>query len=230
LLFAIFFYIHLSDNREKNTLNRLFKINANRSMTPILLNQLRSTITSPLISMFCKKYEENEILLKKSIDASISTVLIGLDTIIDNPSLYHNVIECVTFTEFYKTIEYDNGKLSSINYSFEHEGFTPLNLIFSIKKGRISEMISNEIGVKSETAGAILNFAVMLILSHFENEKLKTKNILQNNLNSEKKAILNTVPEGIRIILGYPNFECEDTSYSSDTLAKTNFLSKIFKL
>lgn len=198
-------------------------------MTPILLNQLRSIITSPLISMFCKKYEENEILLKKSIDASICTVLIGLDNIIENPSLYDNLIECITFTEFYKTIEYDNGKLSSINYSFEREGYIPLNLIFSTKKGRISEMISNEVGIKSATAGAVLNFAVMLILSHFKNEKQKIS--IQDNLNSDKKAILNTVPEGIRIILGYPNFECEDTYYNStDTSVKTNFLSKIFKL
>lgn len=201
-------------------------------MTPILLNQLRSVITSPLISMFCKKYKENEILLRKSIDTSICSVLIGLDNIIDNPLLYDNIIESISITEFYKTIEYENGKLSSINYSFEQEGFTPLNLIFSAKKGRISEMISNEVGIKSETAGAILNFAVMLILSHFKNEKQKTNNI-QSNLNSERKAILNTVPEGIRILLGYANFQCEDT-YSFDTLVKTDlkprFLSKIFKI
>lgn len=198
-------------------------------MTPILLNQLRSIITSPLISMFCKKYEENDVLLKKSIDASICTVLIGLDNIIENPSLYDNLIECITFTEFYKTIEYDNGKLSSINYSFEREGFVPLNLIFPSKKERISEMISNEVGIKSATAGAVLNFAVMLILSHII-EKQITNNI-QSNLNSEKKAILNTVPEGIRIILGYPNFEYENAySNNSDSSVKSNFLSKIFKL
>jgi hypothetical protein len=198
-------------------------------MTPILLNQLRSIITSPLISMFCKKYEENEILLKKSIDTSLCTVLIGLDNIINNTSVYDNIIEYISFSEFYKTIEYDDGKLSSINYSFEREGFTPLNLIFSSKKGRITEMISNEVGIKSATAGAIMNFAVMLILSHIKNENQKSKNIL-SDLNSEKKAILKTVPEGIRIILGYPNFEYEDTHYSNDTLSKTNFLSKIFKL
>lgn len=202
-------------------------------MTPILLNQLRSVITSPLISMFCKKYEENEILLKKSIDTSICTVLIGIDKIIENPSLYDNLIECITLTEFYKTLEYDNGKLSTLNYSFEKEGFTPLNLIFSTKKGRISEMISNEVGIKSATAGAVLNFAVMLILSHFKNEKQKTENI-QDNLNIEKKLILNTVPEGIRILLGYANFQYEDNSNNFDTLIKTDvkphFLSKIFKL
>ncbi|MBW4361978.1 hypothetical protein [Flavobacterium taihuense] len=203
-------------------------------MTPILLNQLRSIITSPLISLFCKKFEENEIVLRRSIDTSICTVLIGLENIIDNTLLYDKIIESITCTEFYKTIEFENGKLSSINYSFEQEGFIPLNLIFSAKKGRISEMISNEVGIKSETAGAILNFAVMLILSHFKNEKQKAKNI-QTGLNSEKKAILNTVPEGIRVILGYSNFECEETnSYSSNTLVKTNlrshFFDKIFKL
>lgn len=200
-------------------------------MAPILLNQLRSIITPSLISLFCKKFEENETLLRKSIDTSICTILIGLENIMDNTILYDKIIESVALSEFYNTIEFENGKLSSINYSFEEEGFIPLNLIFSIKKGRISEMISNEVGIKSETAGAILNFAVMLILTHFKNEKHKT---IQNDLNSEKKIILNTVPEGIRVILGYSNFVCEDTTYSSSTLIKTNlkshFLSKIFKL
>ncbi|HSD08593.1 hypothetical protein [Flavobacterium sp.] len=202
-------------------------------MAPVLLNQFRSIITSPLISVFCKKYEENEILLRRSIDTSICTVLIGLDSIINNSDLYDKIIDSITFSEFNKTVEYDAGKLSSINYSFEHEGFIPLNLIFSIKKGRISEMISNEVGVKSETANAILNFAVMLILSYFKKEN-QTANKTQDELNAEKKIILNTVPEGIRIILGYPNFECEETHYDSNTLVKTNskthFLSKIFKL
>lgn len=202
-------------------------------MTPILLNQLRNTITSPLISLFCKKYEENEILLKKTIDTSICTILIGLDNIIENASLYDKVIESVTFTEFYRTTEYDEGKLSSINYSFEQDGFTPLDLIFPIKKGRISEMISNEVGVKSETACAILNFTVLLIMSNFKDAKIQATTV-QENLNKDKKAILNTVPEGLRIILGYSNFECVDANYSSDTLVKTNskthFLSKIFKL
>jgi hypothetical protein len=201
-------------------------------MTPILLNQLRSQITSPLITMFCKKYEEDDILLRKSIDTSICTVLIGLDKIIDNLSLYDKVIESITDTEFYSTIEYENGKLSSINYTFEQDGFIPLNLIFSTKKGRISEMVSNEIGVKSGTAQAILNFAVMQILSHFKNEK--NTDSIQNILNTEKKVILSTVPEGIRVILGYPNFKCEDTSSYSNPLVNSNFrprfLTKLFKI
>lgn len=202
-------------------------------MTPVLLIQLRNIITSPLISIFCKKFEENEQILKKSIDTSICTVLIGLENIIDNTNLYDKIIDSVTFTEFYKTTEFENGKISSINYSFEHEGLIPLNAIFSSKKGRISEMISNEIGIKSGTASAILNFSVMLILSHFANEKQKTT-IIQDDLNSQKKLILNNVPEGIRVLLGYSNFEYDDPYTDSNTLVKTytkpRFFSKIFKL
>lgn len=201
-------------------------------MTPILLLQLRNVITSPLISIFCKKFEENEHLLKKSIDTSICTVLIGLESIMDNTILYDKIIDSITFTEFYKTTEFENGKISSLNYSFEQEGFVPLNTIFSSKKGRVSEMISNEVGIKSETASSILNFAVMLILSHFANEKQKTS-ILQNDLNSQKKLILNNVPEGIRVLLGYSNFEYEEAYEDSNTMVKTNtktyFFNKIFK-
>lgn len=201
-------------------------------MTPILLLQLRNIITSPLISIFCKKFEENEMLLRKSIDTSICTVLIGLENIMDNAILYDKIIESITFTEFYKTTEFENGKISSINYSFEQEGFIPLNTIFSAKKGRISEMISNEVGIKSGTACAILNFAVMLILLHFANEKQKMAAI-QNDLNSQKKLILNNVPEGIRVLLGYSNFEYEDAYTDTTTLVKTklkpHFFYKIFK-
>jgi len=198
-------------------------------MTPILLLQLRSIITSPLISIFCKKFEENELLLKKSIDAGICTVLIGLENLMDNTILYDKIIDSITHTEFYKTTEFENGKISSINYSFEEEGFAPLNMIFSAKKGRISEMISNEVGVKSGTSGAILNFAVMLVLLHFANEKQKSV-IIRDDLNSQKKLILNNVPEGIRVLLGYSNFEYEGAYSNTETLVKTNFLSKIFKL
>jgi hypothetical protein len=201
-------------------------------MTPILLLHLRSIITSPLISLFCKKFEENEILLRKSIDASICTVLIGLENTLDNVLLYDKIIDSITSTEFYKTTEFENGKISSINYSFEDEGLIPLNMIFSSKKGRISEMISNEVGVKSGTAGAILNFAVMLILSHFANEKQKSS-VLQNDLNSQKKLILFNVPEGIRVLLGYSNFEYDepyaDTITSVKTKSKPHFFIKIFK-
>ncbi|WP_348800465.1 DUF937 domain-containing protein [Flavobacterium adhaerens] len=202
-------------------------------MAPFLLNQLRSVVTSPLISLFCKKYEENESVLKKSIDASFCTVLIGLGDKITNDALFEQIINSVALTEFYKSTEFENGKITSINYSFEEEGNEPLNQIFSYKKGRISEMISNEIGVKSETASAILNFATMLILTRFNNEIQKENNML-NSIISEKNTLLNTIPEGIRLILGYPNFEYEETHFNSDSLSKSNikqlFFGKLFKI
>lgn len=202
-------------------------------MAPILLLQLRNIITSPLISIFCKKFEENEFLLRKSIDTSICTVLLGLENIMNNAVLYDKIIESITFTEFYKNTEFESGKISSINYAFEQEGYAPLNTIFSTKQARISEMISNEIGIKSGTAGAILNFSVMLILLHLKNEKQKSSTI-QDDFNSQKKVILNNVPEGIRVLLGYSNFEYEDEYADTTTLVKTkpkpHFFYKIFKL
>lgn len=201
-------------------------------MAPVLLLQLRSIITSHLISIFCKKFEENESLLKKSIDTGICTVLIGLQKTMDNDTAYDRLIDSIINTDFYKTTEFENGKITSINYSFEQEGQVPLNIIFSNKKGRISEMISNEIGVKSETASAILNFSVMLTLSHFAKEK-QLESIICDDLKSQKKVILNKVPEGIRVILGYSNFEYEDAStdatISIRSKHKTHFLAKIFK-
>jgi hypothetical protein len=202
-------------------------------MTSILLNQLRSTISSSLISIFCKKFEENEIALKKSIDASICTVLIGLDSVTRNNVMYDKIIDSISNSDFYKTIEFENGKLSSVNYSFEEEGFIPLHLIFSIKKARISETISNEIGVKSETASALLNFAVMLTLSYLKNEKQKSI-FFQKALDTEKTNIIKALPTNIRVILGYSNFECEDYN-ELDTYPsiKSNFinqfLDKVFK-
>src|SRR6187402_741848 len=201
-------------------------------MAPILLIQLLCIITAPLISIFCKKFEENELLLRKSIDAGICTVLIGLEKIMENDTLYDNLLDSIIETEFYSTTKFKNGQITSINYSFEQEASAPLNLILSTKKGRISEMISNEVGVKSGTAATILNFSVMLVLSHFANEKQNSE-IIRNDLNSQKKIILSNVPEGIRVLLGYPNFEYEDTQADSDTLVKTpfkpHFFYKIFK-
>lgn len=202
-------------------------------MSPILLNQLRGTISSPLILHFCKRYQENELVLKKSIDTSICTILIGLENAIENPILYENIMDSIATTEFYKTIEFENGKLSSINYCFEEEGYIPLRLIFPVKKARISEMISNETSVKSETARSILNFVVLLVLSQFKNKEDNNSQI-NSLLGSEKKMILNQIPESIRVVIGYPNFEYERTSFNSNAIEKTkpkaSFLSKIFKL
>jgi hypothetical protein len=78
-------------------------------------------------------------------------------------------------------------------------------------------MISNEIGVKSETASAILNFSAMFVFSYFKSQNQSFKS-LQLLINDQKRMILSTVPEGIRLLLGVSTFEIiEEKSESSFT-------------
>lgn len=245
-------------------------------MPPILLNQLRNAISISLISFFCKRFEENEIAIRKSLDTSICTVLIGLENAIKNNTVYeiamstvdaienHRIPNKITIHEiktnedrsigysnkkqllstfekisdsiaqssFLETFQLENGKISNINYSFEQEGNIPLHLIFSIKKSRISEMISNEVAVKSETASAVLHFAVLFILSHIKTDKQNATTFLES-IKNEKTTILSALPEGIRVLLGYSNFEYdEENILQSNPLLKPKYnyplLSKIF--
>ena len=44
-------------------------------------------------------------------------------------------------------------------------GYLYLDWLFAVKKDRISEMISNEVGVRSETARIVLNVVSILIIN-----------------------------------------------------------------
>jgi hypothetical protein len=186
-------------------------------MVAYLHNQLRSFISPFLVSKFSKEYNETEVLMKKSIETSISTILIGLNNKFDDKNLYDELMEYISNSEFYIDVKFEATKTLIINSSFNKEGCKPLNLIFSNKKDRISEMISNEIGVKSETASAILNFSAMFVFSYFKSQNQNFKS-LQLLLNEQKRMILSTVPEGIRLLLGVSTFEIiEEKSESSFT-------------
>jgi hypothetical protein len=186
-------------------------------MVAYLHNQLRSFISPFLVSKFSKEYNESEVLMKKSIETSISTILIGLNNKFDDKNLYDELMEYISNSEFYIDVKFEATKTLIINSSFNKEGCKPLNLIFSNKKDRISEMISNEIGVKSETASAILNFSAMFVFSYFKSQNQNFKS-LQLLINDQKRMILSTVPEGIRLLLGVSTFEIiEEKSESSFT-------------
>jgi hypothetical protein len=190
-------------------------------MVAYLHNQLRSFISPFLVSKFSKEYNESEVLMKKSIETSISTILIGLNNKFDDKNLYDELMEYISNSEFYIDVKFEATKTLIINSSFNKEGCKPLNLIFSNKKDRISEMISNEIGIKSETASAILNFSAMFVFSYFKSQNQNFKS-LQLLINDQKRIILSTVPEGIRLLLGVSTFEIiEEKSESS-------FASNIF--
>ena len=186
-------------------------------MIAYLHNQLRGFISPFLVSKFSKEYNETEVLMKKSIETSISTILIGLNNKFDDKNLYDELMEYISNSEFYIDVKFEATKTLIINSSFNKEGCKPLNLIFSNKKDRISEMISNEIGVKSETASAILNFSAMFVFSYFKSQNQNFKS-LQLLINDQKRMILSTMPEGIRLLLGVSTFEIiEEKSESSFT-------------
>ncbi|RKS94539.1 hypothetical protein BC952_0147 [Flavobacterium limicola] len=190
-------------------------------MVAYLHNQLRGFISPFLVSKFSKEYNESEVLMKKSIETSISTILIGLNNKFDDKNLYDELMEYISNSEFYTDVKFEATKTLIINSSFNKEGCKPLNLIFSNKKDRISEMISNEIGVKSETASAILNFSAMLVFSYFKSQNQNFKS-LQLLINDQKRIILSTMPEGIRLLLGVSTFEIIEEKRES------SFASNIF--
>lgn len=190
-------------------------------MVAYLHNQLRGFISPFLVSKLSKEYNESEVLMKKSIETSISTILIGLNNKFDDKNLYDELMEYIANSEFYLDFKIEATKIVVINSSFNKEGFKPLNLIFSNKKERISEMISNEIGVKSETASAILNFSVMFVCSYLKNQNQNFKS-LQLLINEQKRMIMGTMPEGIRLLLGVSTVEIVEEK------SKRNFASNIY--
>lgn len=190
-------------------------------MVTYLHNQLRGFISPFLVSKLSKEYSESEVLIKKSIETSISTILIGLNNKFDDKNLYDELLEYISNSEFYIDVKFEATKTVIINSSFNKEGCKLLNLIFSNKKDRISEMISNEIGIKSETASAILNFSVMFVFSYFKSQNQNFKS-LQLLLSDQKRMILSTMPEGIRLLLGVSTFEIIEEKNES------SFASNIF--
>lgn len=67
-------------------------------------------------------------------------------------------------------------------------------------------MISNEVGIKSETAREILNFSALLVISYLRSN-LQLLESLKLLLEDQKRDILNSIPPGIKIILGFSSYE-----------------------
>jgi len=177
-------------------------------MTPNLQIELRRFISSNVVSKLNKFYFENDALLIKGIDVSIGTVLMGLYNKAEDSGFYKNIISLIEDdSTFYGEVDFISGRILSVDDCYRIEGNELLKEIFSNKKGRISEMISNEVGIKSETAREILNFSALLVVSYLKNntQLLKSLKLL---LEEQKRDILNSIQPGIKIILG---FSCHET-------------------
>ncbi|MEN2399807.1 DUF937 domain-containing protein [Flavobacterium sp. MC2016-06] len=176
-------------------------------MTPNLQIELRRFISSNVVSKLNKFYFENDALLIKGIDVSIGTVLMGLYNKAEETGFYKEMITLLKDdSTFYQEVDFVSGRILSVDDCYRIEGNSVLKEIFSNKKGRISEMISNEVGIKSETAREILNFSALLVLSYLKNN-IQLLESLKLLLEDQKRDVLNSIPSGIKIMLGFSCYE-----------------------
>lgn len=200
------------------------------SMTPNLQIELRRFISSNVVSKLNKFYFENDALLIKGIDVSIGTILMGLYNKADESDFYSEIVSLIQEdSTFYQEVDFNAGRILSVDDCYRLEGNVLLKELFSNKKGRISEMVSNEVGIKSETAREILNFSALLVMSYLR-YNLQLIESLKLLLEDQKREILNSIPPGIKIILGFSNYETvEDKNQSIGrsifTLFGHNFFS-----
>ncbi|AWK04020.1 hypothetical protein HYN56_07155 [Flavobacterium crocinum] len=199
-------------------------------MTPNLQIELRRFISSNVVSKLNKFYFENDALLIKGIDVSIGTILMGLYNKAEESDFYSEIVSMLKEdSTFYQEIDFNAGRILSVDDCYRLEGNVFLKELFANKKGRISEMVSNEVGIKSETAREILNFSGLLVMSYLRNN-LQLLESLKLLLEDQKRDILNSIPPGIKIILGFSCYETvEDKSQSMGrsifTLFGHNFFS-----
>ena len=145
-------------------------------MTPNLQIELRRFISSNVVSKLNKFYFENDALLIKGIDVSIGTVLMGLYNRTEESEFSKEIVSLIQEdSTFYQEVDFTSGRILSVDDCYRLEGNALLKEIFTNKKGRISEMISNEVGIKSETAREILNFSALLVASYLKNNHLLIK-------------------------------------------------------
>ncbi|PXY45322.1 DUF937 domain-containing protein [Flavobacterium hydrophilum] len=191
-------------------------------MTPNLQIELRRFISSNVISKLNKFYFENDALLIKAIDVSLGTVLMGCYNNFDEKPL-EEMTELVEDSVFYKEVDFASSRILSVDDNYKLEGNQFLEQIFTSKKARITEMISNEVGIKSETAREVLNFSTLLIISYLKYNAEVTSS-LKLLLDEQKRDILNSIPPGIKIILGFSCYETVEEKNNS------RFARSIFNL
>lgn len=200
------------------------------SMTPNLQIELRRFISSNVVSKLNKFYFENDALLIKGIDVSIGTILMGLYNKAEESDFYSEIVALIQEdSTFYQEVDFNAGRILSVDECYRLEGNDLLKELFANKKGRISEMVSNEVGIKSETAREILNFSALLVISYLR-YNLQLIESLKLLLEDQKRDILNSIPPGIKIILGFSCYETvEDKNQSIGrsifTLFGHNFFS-----
>ena len=162
-----------------------------------LVNNFKNLISNELFLKLLGYLDEKDALLKKTIEASICAVLVGIKK--------SNDLE--VFLKSSQNLSFDfEAQLN--NYCSKESlfscGYLYLDWLFAVKKDRISEMISNEVGVRSETARIVLNVVSILIINDLKKDTPKK---LISILESQSEVFCRLLPRGVKLILGLPNVD-----------------------
>lgn len=160
-----------------------------------LVSHFKNLISNDLFLKLSVYLNEKDAVLRRTIETSICTVLVGVEKSVDFQQLLRSLGELNVVDEHELDSLYSNELLLSSGQLF-------LDKLFPAKKDRISEMISNEICVKSETARAILNLVAIVILSNLKKDPPKS---LTSLLESQSDVFYGQLPRGVRLVLGIPN-------------------------
>ncbi|OAZ03967.1 DUF937 domain-containing protein [Flavobacterium succinicans] len=162
-----------------------------------LVSHFKNLISNDLFLRMSVYLDEKDASLRKAIETSICTVLVGVEKSIDFQGILCSLEELDVVDEQGMDGLHSNGMSFSSGQLF-------LDKLFSSKKDRIYEMISNEVCVKSETARAILNLVAMVILANLKKEPPKN---LRSLLESQSHTLYGYLPRGVKLILGIPNVD-----------------------
>lgn len=162
-----------------------------------LLSYFKNLISNDLVEKLSTYLDENEVLVRRTIEVCIGTLLIGINNHKGKDSKLFLSQEITTNFES----ELDGFCAKEIVFP---EGMYFVEQLFSIKKDRIPEMISNEICVKSATARAILNMVALLIMSNLKNDKPKE---FESLLHEQYSYLSGLLPRGVRLVMGVATIE-----------------------
>jgi hypothetical protein len=162
-----------------------------------LLHPFKDLVSNDLFVKLASRCDEQENQLKKAFEVCICTLLVGIKNCKDLEVLLKAVDEIEVSFEKQLDDFYTHENLFS-------EAFVYLNRLFPNKKERLSEMISNEMCIKSESARVLFNVVTLLVLANLKKEVPEN---LFSLLDKEAQTLYGILPRGVRLILGIPNAE-----------------------
>ena len=176
-------------------------------MTDVIL-YFKNLIPQELVGKLSSSFDERESQVRQAIEVSICSVLLGIKNCTDLGFL-------VTHSrELEDVYEWDLCEFLQHEATYFDRNYF-LNRLFPGKRDRVSEMISNELCVKSESSRVILNLVSLLVLNNLKNEASGKMLSIQE---TELQVFCRFLPAGVRVILGVSGSE---VAYVSSEVSET---------